>query len=85
MPGYLNKGGMLNIMIKLGVCFETRRRKRRGFDYLAKVMGGGGSLMMYSRLKLKIRSLLDSVAQTPDLTITRWMSKNENQLTTHYL
>ncbi len=38
--GCLSRDGMLHMMFKLGICAETRWRKLRGFNYLAKVIEG---------------------------------------------
>jgi putative transposase len=38
--GCLSRDGMLHMMFKLGQCAETKWRRLRGFDYLAKVITG---------------------------------------------
>ena len=38
--GCLSRDGMLHLMFKLGQCAETKWRRLRGFDYLAKVITG---------------------------------------------
>lgn len=38
--GCLSRDGMLHMMFKLGMCAETKWRRLRGFNYLAKVITG---------------------------------------------
>lgn len=38
--GCLSRDGMLHMMFKLGMCAETKWRKLRGFEHLAKVITG---------------------------------------------
>jgi len=38
--GCLSHDGMLHMMFKLGLCAEKKRRRLRGFDYLAKEVTG---------------------------------------------
>ena len=38
--GCLSRDGMLHMMFKLGQCAQTKWRRLRGFDYLAKVITG---------------------------------------------
>jgi hypothetical protein len=38
--GCLTRTGMLHMMFKLGQCAETKWRRLRGFNYLAKVITG---------------------------------------------